>query len=117
MILWAQAVPQDAVLLGETIGDNLPLALEAVTDAELWAVLHVAVIDDRLVALLDGLNVGSVRMTSDFRVGSVGASHWVAPILLLRTGSFSITSEGLNYESGFGGRTAGQGPECITGSV
>ncbi len=110
-------MPQDAVLFAEMTRDNLLLTLEAVADAELWAMLHVAVIDDRPVALLDGLNTGSVRMTSDFRVESAGASHWVAPISLLCMGSCWRTSEGLDHESAFGGRMAGQESECVTGSV
>ncbi|AOH87048.1 hypothetical protein AWL63_22930 (plasmid) [Sphingomonas panacis] len=50
---WA---PQDAALLAGTVRDNLLLARAGATDAELWAALHDAAIDERVRALPGGLD-------------------------------------------------------------
>jgi ATP-binding cassette subfamily C protein CydC len=50
---WA---PQDAALLAGTVRDNLLLARVDASDAELWAVLHEAAIDERIRALPGGLD-------------------------------------------------------------
>ncbi len=48
--------PQSAALLAGTVRDTLRLALPAATEADLWAALHGAALDQRVAALPEGLD-------------------------------------------------------------
>jgi ATP-binding cassette subfamily C protein CydC len=48
--------PQDAMALSGTVRDNLLLGRADATEADLWQVLHLAVLDQRVTALPKGLD-------------------------------------------------------------
>jgi len=98
--------PQDAALLSGTLRENLSLAHPGVTEAEIWAALHDAALDERVRGMPAGLdswlgeNGAALSGGERRRLGLARAYLRAAPWLLLDepTAGLDLITEGVVIE-------------------